>query len=59
MREPLRATTSPTSFEDHPGSAELWSPRSPLFPAPEDAGAEVPLGEARRLIDLLSKVTAG
>ncbi len=37
MREPLRVTTSAGFFEDHPGSAELWSPGSPLFPRPDHA----------------------
>jgi SNF2 family DNA or RNA helicase len=54
MHEPLRVTTSPEFFEDHPGSAELWSPGSPLFPAPEDSGGRdvFEIG-ANRLIDLL------
>ncbi len=40
MRAPLRITTSAAFFEEHPGSAELWSPGSPLFPAVEEAGAD-------------------
>jgi SNF2 family DNA or RNA helicase len=32
MKAPLRVTTRAEFFEDHPGSAELWSPGSPLFP---------------------------
>ena len=32
MREPLRVTTRADLFEQHPGSLELWSPGSPLFP---------------------------
>lgn len=35
MQEPLRITTSKDRFEDNPGSYELWSPGSPLFPAPD------------------------
>ena len=33
MKEPLRITTSRERFEEHPGTYELWSPGSPLFPA--------------------------
>lgn len=40
MKEPLRVTTSRTLFEQHPGTYELWSPGSPLFPVTEDGGAE-------------------
>ena len=36
MAEPLRVTTNPAFFELHPGSLELWSPGSPLFPQPDD-----------------------
>ncbi len=32
MSEPLRVTTDPEFFEEHPESAELWAPGSPLFP---------------------------
>lgn len=33
MKEPLRVTTSRERFEENPGTYELWSPGSPLFPA--------------------------
>ena len=33
MSRPLRVTTLARFFEDHPGSAELWSPGSSLFPS--------------------------
>ena len=36
MRETLRVTTKADYFEQHPGSTELWSPGSPLFPVVED-----------------------
>ena len=36
MRQPLRVTTSRDLFEEHPGTYELWSPGSPLFPVTED-----------------------
>ena len=52
MAAPLRVTPSPSFFEDHPGSAELWSPGSPLFPAPDGLG-EAPSAAPVRLIDLL------
>jgi len=32
MGEALRITTKPDYFDQHPGSTELWSPVSPLFP---------------------------
>lgn len=32
MRETLRVTTKADYFDQHPGSTELWSPGSPLFP---------------------------
>ncbi len=35
MAAPVRVTTDPDYFEQHPDSTELWSPGSPLFPKPE------------------------
>ena len=35
MRETLRVTTKVDYFDQHPGSTELWSPGSPLFPIVE------------------------
>lgn len=32
MKITLRVTTKSDYFEQHPGSTELWSPGSPLFP---------------------------
>jgi SNF2 family DNA or RNA helicase len=32
MKETLRVTTKPDYFDQHPGSTELWSSGSPLFP---------------------------
>ena len=32
MKETLRVTTKPDYFDQHPGSTELWSFGSPLFP---------------------------
>lgn len=32
MKATLRITTKPDYFDQHPGSTELWSPGSPLFP---------------------------
>ncbi|ARV59175.1 helicase [Nostocales cyanobacterium HT-58-2] len=32
MKETLRVTTKPDYFDQHPGSTELWSLGSPLFP---------------------------
>ncbi len=36
MREPIRVTTDPAFFGEHPESVELWSPGSPIFPEPDD-----------------------
>lgn len=41
MHEPLRITTSRERFEENPGTYELWSPGSPLFPRGD---AVAPLG---------------
>ena len=35
MAEPVRVTTDPSYFEQHPDSLELWSPGNPLFKAPK------------------------
>ncbi len=35
MPAPVRVTTDPDYYEQHPDSIELWSPGSPLFPMPE------------------------
>ena len=35
MTEPVRATTDPAYYEEHPESVELWSPGNPLFQPPE------------------------
>jgi hypothetical protein len=37
MRVPIRVTTDPTFYDQHPDSTELWSPGSPVFPTPEEA----------------------
>jgi hypothetical protein len=39
MAGPVRVTTDPDYFEQHPDSTELWSPGSPLFPLPEAIAA--------------------
>jgi hypothetical protein len=35
MPAPVRVTTDPDFYEQHPDSIELWSPGSPVFPVPE------------------------
>lgn len=40
MRETLRVTTKADYFEQHPGSTELWSPGSPLFPVVDGLGTD-------------------
>ena len=34
MTEPVRATTDPAYYEEHPESVELWTPGNPLFKPP-------------------------
>lgn len=56
MKQPLRVTTSRGLFEEHPGTYELWSPGSPLFPVPDEGGQEQ--GSAQkswRLANVLSE----
>jgi hypothetical protein len=36
MNERVRVTTRREKYEAHPGSRELWSAGSPIFPEPED-----------------------
>lgn len=36
MNQSLRVTTDRDYYEQHPGSTELWSPGSPLFPIIEN-----------------------
>ena len=57
MREPLRVTTDAEYFDQHATSVELWSPGSPLFPAPEEilSLAETLQGEMRPLSELLNR----
>lgn len=55
MSEPLRVTTDPAYFDEHPGSTELWSPGSPLFPAPEEVAAPEELAGFATLDDLVEK----
>jgi hypothetical protein len=37
MDQPIRITTDPAFYEEHPESVELWSPGSPTFPLPDEA----------------------
>jgi hypothetical protein len=52
MKEPLRVTTSRENFEEHPGTYELWSPGSPLFPTGAELGEPLtsPIGHLRDLL---------
>lgn len=40
MASPIRVTTNPVYYEEHSDSMELWSPGSPVFPAPKEVGGE-------------------
>jgi ERCC4-related helicase len=55
MKEPLRVTTNPEFYDEHPESTELWSPGSPVFPAPEDVASEEEAKKAGALQDVLSQ----
>jgi hypothetical protein len=56
MKEPLRVTTDPDYFDLHATSVELWSPGSPIFPAPEEIiSVETVGGDMRSLSDLLNR----
>ncbi len=37
--KPIRVTTDPAFFDEHPESVELWSPGSPVFPDPEEVAS--------------------
>ena len=45
MAGPVRVTTDPDYFEQHPDSTELWSPGSPVFPAPDAVAGPDELGD--------------
>jgi hypothetical protein len=55
MPAPLRVTTSAEFFEDHPGSAELWSPGSPLFPRLDELVGSAALADSEPLVSLLRR----
>jgi SNF2 family DNA or RNA helicase len=56
MKEPLRVTTDPEYFDQHATSVELWSPGSPIFPAPDEVNSVGTAGAERRpLSDLLNR----
>jgi len=57
MREPLRVTTDPDFFDQHPGSSELWSPGSPLFPIPEEVADPEQLKSIESLSALLRRLS--
>lgn len=44
---PVRVTTDPEVFDEHPESVELWSPGSPLFPQTEDVASAEEVAAAR------------
>ena len=58
MPEAMRVTTNAKYFESHPGSTELWSPGSPLFPQMDSAATvEEVAVTGGRLADALAKST--
>lgn len=56
MAEPLRVTTSRERFEENPGSYELWSPGSPLFPEGNEVGEPTSAVSAQDLRTLLANL---
>ena len=54
MREPLRVTTRADLFDQHPGSLELWSPGSPLFPELDEVASPEEVAEIATLMQLLA-----
>jgi hypothetical protein len=55
LKEPTRVTTNPDYYSDHPGSTELWSPGSPLFPDPASFATEEEVNAFKgKLTDLLT-----
>ena len=55
MAEPVRATTDPAYYEEHPESVELWSPANPLFQPPEYVPSGAQLAPSRTLKDILEQ----
>jgi superfamily II DNA or RNA helicase len=49
MREPVRVTTAPQYYEEHPGSTELWAPGSPVFPNPVEVATSEEVQKAKHL----------
>ena len=55
LKEPTRVTTNPDYYSDHPGSIELWSPGSPLFPDPASFATKEEVNAYKgKLMDLLA-----
>lgn len=50
MAEPIRVTTDPSFFDEHPQSVELWSPGSPVFPVPEEVAPAEDLAASREAL---------
>ena len=55
MTEPVRATTDPAYYEEHPESVELWTPGNPLFKPPELLPPADQLSPGRNLGDVLDQ----
>jgi hypothetical protein len=54
MAESVRVTTDPDYYQEHSDSVELWSPGSPLFPAPEVVASQQELAENLTVDAILS-----
>lgn len=56
MARPVRVTTDPAYYEQHPASVELWSPGSPVFPTPDSvASIEEVVASGGGLAELMNR----
>ncbi|MBI2568724.1 MAG: DEAD/DEAH box helicase family protein [Candidatus Schekmanbacteria bacterium] len=58
MQRPLRVTTDPEYFDAHPGSTELFSPGSPLFPTLDGAASSAELTGQGGLVGEISRLVS-
>ncbi len=49
MKAPLRVTTEPRYYDEHPGSTELWGPGSPVFPEPAEVASPEEVRNVKRV----------
>jgi SNF2 family DNA or RNA helicase len=55
--EPIRLTTDPALYEEHPESVELWSPGSPAFPVVDEMASQEDIrGHASTLVSVFPRI---